>query len=1086
MKTLSFKCLLLISLLMGTHVYLFSEEITSVIPVAEDADVRSDNKVSPPAKLLVYNNSSGGLNIDTYLKFDISAFSSISSATLKLTIAGYSQTGRNAAWKITIAGSDWTESTISSSRRPVDTGTEVAALAATLGGKVTGSTNQWMEETYTLIPLDIPLNISAIQDYFAAGNKVITFRIRLDAAVNGGGEINLAAREAEAGTFGTGTAVVRTDLVGQGPKLEVTGTLETQPVTLSDLKINGTTPGEFYTSRANYTIYLDAATTYPSITPAATDPAAVISEITYNPKVFDPNATAHNTATFTVTNGNRTATYTLVFMNEEFGLLIQRIQTENEKSYDVVTLANTVAGHLNKFSNVTSAFNDIDYNDTEGRLHDWYALTHIDRLKDMVFAYTMPNNNYYQNDDLYNKIIKLLTYWANNHPPENTNWWHNDIPEPQRLGILLIQMRKGKEKVPATLESKLITDRMKPGRHRGQAYFTGANRVDIATHWVYGACLNRDAALLPTATAEVYYPLQLVTGEGLQYDYSFFQHGNQLYIGGYGDEMIKGVTLIASYVAGTEFAIPEAKRDILSAFMLRTWLPSIRGQYLMWNVTGRGMSRVNTLSKNGASIYAERMIAIDPAHAEEYRNAVKRMRKEEPANYGVSDESTHFYRGDYTLHTRANYSANVRLVSTNTKTIEYGNDENLKNYYLSDGSMNIVTHGGEYYDIFPVWDWTRIPGVTAPQRPFVQDPNYTHASDGSSNPYLPHGGNTGNTGTSTFAGGVSDSLYSVTAYNYAPGGTYGTGVGGRKGWFFFDDEIVCLGAAINSNASVSNYDIFTTLNQTHLKGDVSYSVGGTVGTLPAQTEQIYETAPDWVWHDGTGYVFPQGGSVGVSNKTQTGNWYDINLSMPNEPVSGDVFTLYLNHGKAVTNADYAYVLTPGMTANQTSEYAANLPVEILANTDSMQVVHHKGLGIWSMIFYKRATFEGSDIALKTNGPGALILKRQDGFYSLHVASPARASSVLLATRIPATAKEWKSMTCSLSTGNYAGSSKAYTIIPQTTTGITGMEVDDPVVSVHYYNLLGQFQEQPLNSGVYLEKKIYASKKAETNKILVIK
>jgi hypothetical protein len=150
----------------------------------------------------------------------------------------------------------------------------------------------------------------------------------------------------------------------------------------------------------------------------------------------------------------------------------------------------------------------------------------------------------------------------------------------------------------------------------------------------------------------------------------------------------------------------------------------------------------------------------------------------------------------------------------------------------------------------------------------------------------------------------------------------------------------------------------------------------------------------------------------------------------------------------------------------------------------MQVVHHKELDIWSMIFYKRATFEGTDIALKANEACALILKRKNDLYTLHLASPARTSSVSLATRIPASAKEWKSMTCSLATGNNAGSSKVYAIVPQGVTSITETEANDPVVNVYYYNLLGQLQEQLLDPGIYLEKKIYASKKIETNKILV--
>lgn len=33
---------------------------------------------------------------------------------------------------------------------------------------------------------------------------------------------------------------------------------------------------------------------------------------------------------------------------------------------------------------------------------------------------------------------------------------------------------------------------------------------------------------------------------------------------------------------------------------------------------------------------------------------------------------------------------------------------------MSDGATNIRVNGNEYADIFPVWEWDRIPGTTLP------------------------------------------------------------------------------------------------------------------------------------------------------------------------------------------------------------------------------------------------------------------------------------------------------------------------------------------------------------------------------------
>ncbi|KAA6303763.1 MAG: Chondroitinase-AC [Candidatus Ordinivivax streblomastigis] len=1070
----------------------------TVIPVSEDANIRVSG-TADPQKLLLYNNGSN--QIDIYLKFDLSTFATIRAANLKLTIGGYSATGKEATWKLALAENNWTEGTISTGNRPADITGKLADNVP--AGIVTGTTATWMESSTYKQEITIPLIVNTIRSKMNAGVTVFTIHLSVPATVTSGGEIDIASKETDC-TYGD-PGFKRCDLEDCGAKLEITdGALATDLITLSSLTIADAPVQGFLPTKSEYALTLpEDATAYPAIVATATDESATIGAIVYNPTTYNPDGT--NTATFTVTNGANTATYSIVFTNDKVGAIfrtiIGRIQAGNEDTYNVTSLATAVTTYLTTFNATSGRFTDINYSSTDGRTDDWIPLKHIDRMKDMAFAYTLPGSDYFESEDLYNKIVLALNAWATG-TFSCDNWWFRDLPEPQRLGITLLQMRKGKLQVPAALENKIVTERMRPGWNRGSGYFTGANKVDYCTHWLYGACLIKDVQILTDAVDGVFSPMAFTTGEGLQYDYSYFQHGNQLYIGGYGDELIKGNTLIASYVAGTGFDMPAERMTMLSNFMRQTWLPSIRGKYLFWNITGRGMSRnPSQLNKGGSgATYTERMISIDPANAAEYAAAVKRLRGEEPANYNVTPQSTLFYRGDYALHVRPKYSVDLRLLSTRTKTIEFGNNENLKNFYLSDGSMDIATHGQEYDGIFAVWDWTRIPGVTTPQRPFTPEhipAGFVPDSDGSSNPYTPHGTNMGGTGTSTFAGGASDSTYTVAAYNYSAATT---GVGGKKGWFFFDDEVVCLGAGINSNASVASYDIFTTLNQAHLKGDVirSGKMWGDMTavvlppvTLPAQTAETYTNSPEWVWHDGVGYIFPQGGNVGVSNKTQSGNWYDINMSAPNATVTGDVFTLYVNHGKAVTSGTYAYILVPGKTATETADYATNSKVEIVTNTDSVQIVHQKELGIYSVIFYKAASFDGEGIAIKVNNPCVLILKEQtDGNYVMNIANPAQSTlSVKVETRLPATASDWKTTNVSF-TGNAspnynAGQSKVYNVEKSTVTvtDITAIEVNDPVVSVQYYNLMGQ-SVRP-TTGVYVIQKTHASGKKTVKKELKV-
>lgn len=79
----------------------------------------------------------------------------------------------------------------------------------------------------------------------------------------------------------------------------------------------------------------------------------------------------------------------------------------------------------------------------------------------------------------------------------------------------------------------------------------------------------------------------------------------------------------------------------------------------------------------------------------------------------------HFWTSDFTVLHRENFYVSVRNSSKRNKTTEYMNNENSKAYYIADGTTVIMRTGGEYRDIFPVWDWSRIP---APPRPICPLP----------------------------------------------------------------------------------------------------------------------------------------------------------------------------------------------------------------------------------------------------------------------------------------------------------------------------------------------------------------------------
>ena len=647
------------------------------------------------------------------------------------------------------------------------------------------------------------------------------------------------------------------------------------------------------------------------------------------------------------------------------------------------------------------SFSDIDYDDTQ--MTNWTPIKHIERLSDFVYAYTNEKNKYYQNEDLYQKIVKGLEYWYD-VDSESDNWWHNQISEPQKLGVLLIQMRIGKKQIPQELETKILKRIQETGGD--PAKWTGANRTDIALHWIYRSCLTQNEADLKTAIDNVFNPVVYTTEEGFQHDNSYFQHGEQLYIGGYGDEILKGVTQVASYALGTQYQLDKEKVELLSKFMRETYYRAVRGQNMSFDVVGRSVSRPGLLNKRTTATYAKRMIDIDPTHADEYKAIIARLNRKQPADYQVTASHTHYFRGDYSLHVRPQYNFDVRLASTRTKKCEYGNKENLKTYFMSDGCTNITQTGDEYFNIFPVWNWCHIPGTTAPQLEKVpMDPKAW-----------------GVLGTSTYAGGVSDSIYGATAYAYMDTNPE-VNTGAKKSWYFFDNEVVCLGAGIQST---STYPVHTTVNQCFLKGGILVDKGDKEETLANGSHTLQ--APQWVLHDKIGYFFPQKEEVFLTAQTQSGRWYDINTSKSKKEEKMDVFTLGINHGVGPKDGSYAYIVVPGKTsAQEMKAYQKKNAIEILSNNPKIQAVRNTKLNVWMVTFFEAGTFTHKELSVTVDKPCVLMVKDINAkSANLHIADPGQTQSpIQVELKI---GKKKQVLTADFSqTGIYAGATKQYTV-----------------------------------------------------------
>ncbi|HSK12180.1 MAG TPA: polysaccharide lyase 8 family protein, partial [Phnomibacter sp.] len=633
----------------------------------------------------------------------------------------------------------------------------------------------------------------------------------------------------------------------------------------------------------------------------------------------------------------------------------------------------TVAAHDNSVTaslttqNTNGSWSDINYADQSAT--NWQPGTHWSRISTFARAYSREGSSYNGSQVLRQAIINGINYWLSLSPaPNSTNWFMLSISLPQDIGNSLVAMRYGAEPLSSSLENALIAWMVKGVPITNSPAKDGSNLTDVAQHYIARACLTQDQALLEQTVQAVSNSLVIVNNsssgninEGLQKDNSFTAHGPQLYLYGYGSVLVSGVSNIAGLVTGTANAFSADKIAIFSNFVRGSFLKATRGMYHDFNAFNRQISRPNDGRPNQFIVRNARNADL-PEYADEYNAAISRINGSQPPSYQVAPEHLHFWRTDYTVHHRPSYMFGLRSVSTRTVKSENGNGENLKGYYMTEGANYIAVNGDEYYNIYPVWEWNKIPGTTVPE--ITTYPLRTAWGV--------------NFGTSAFVGGVSDGQYGASTFAM---NDYNTTA--KKSWFFFDDEVVCLGAGIGSTAAQA---INTTVNQCLLDGEVNVKTNAGTQTLANGSRQ-YAGDLQWAHHDNVGYVFPQGGNISLSNQEQSGTQKSINNSYSTTLITKDVFKLWFRHGVAPSGGSYAYIVTPGKTLAEMDTYNA-AQIDVWANDATLQAVHHSGLNMLQVVFHQAGSITKNGITVSANSPCVLMLKNISGAnVSVAVADP---------------------------------------------------------------------------------------------------
>ncbi len=586
------------------------------------------------------------------------------------------------------------------------------------------------------------------------------------------------------------------------------------------------------------------------------------------------------------------------------------------------------------------SWSDINYNDTA--LSNWDPTNHVSRLLYLSRAYINPETKFYHQKSVSEVLHKGINYWFQ-IKPVCKNWWYNQIGIPRFMGLIFLFIE---DELSSTEKSNAIEV-----MNKSDFRMTGQNKVWLAGNVLMMALLIDDENLVRIARDTIASEIYITSREGIQADYSFQQHGPQQQFGNYGLAFISSMAYFANIFGGSPIAFSPSQMTVLRNYIFEG------ENWVVWHgsmdvsACNRQLFKQAQVGKAFTLCVAVNQIKqVDSNYSNQYDDLI--LRNLQPGSVPEKAGSKHFWRSDLTVFRGTRSYVSVRACSPRVKGTEFTNNENKKGHFISDGSTIFMINGNEYNDIFPIWDWNKISGVTAPIldsiKPNTKTDNYLNPN--------------------SFVGGLTQNNNGITTFHLAR-----NGVEAKKSWFYLNGILVCLGADIKSN---TGNDIVTSINQCNQKGEpiVTLQDGKTfsINDTVLNSENVKT-----IWHDSIGYYFPKQSSTSLSVKKQQGSWHEIADPYSTKIVTGKVFKLWVDQGVNAKKSTYEYLVLPAISQKQLADYAQKPEIEILTNNKTVQGVKLNDNSEFQFVFHeatRMTTFTTSDyIEVKT--PGLVMMER---------------------------------------------------------------------------------------------------------------
>jgi len=638
------------------------------------------------------------------------------------------------------------------------------------------------------------------------------------------------------------------------------------------------------------------------------------------------------------------------------------------------------------------------------------------RLRAMTIAYATPGCSLAGNATLLADIISGLDWMNQNryNPTKSiySNWWDFEIGSPYRLMDIVVLLYD--HLTPAQRTSytdaveKFTPSATTPAAGGTTGSFTGANRMwKIRVVAVRGAVVKDANKLVGARDAFSNLFAYVTSGDGFYTDGSFIQHGEHPYTAGYGASLIETMVPVLSMLGGSTWAVTDPAQANLYRWVFDSYEPIIYNGNIFDLVRGREAGRGGATPNGNGMMNSILQIAqfAPPPEALRMKRMIKHWAQRDYTRDFVSSrplptlelakslmndggipprgELTGHYtfpEMDRVIHLGPGFGFGLSMCSTRIANFESINGENLRGWFTGDGQTTLYNGDLQAFSdgYWATVDHYRLPGVTA---------DVSHVK-------LPH--------QTASIGPRAQGQDTLSPHSWAGGATLGTfgaagmqfkGVGvtltGKKSWFMFDDEIVCLGAGITSTDS---RPIETTIEQRKING-AGDNVLTVNGSAKPSALGWTETMPNTTWAhlaghvagSDIGYYFPTSPSVTALREARTGSWNDIDSDGSTSPITRNYLRLGFEHGGNPTGTTYQYVVLPGRNATRTGIYAASPHITVLNNNANVQAVRESTLGITAANFWTDNTFTYGGI---TSNKKACVLVRDDGpFIDVSVSDP---------------------------------------------------------------------------------------------------